>query len=201
MKAASSLRRKAAKNAISSGLDTLPAGLGTGPWSSPSSDAPSRSRYSGVSTFPVTIAFDPHAVAWAFQRRRACQADNPVLGGNVCGHAGYPADSADRGVVEDRPSASGAEHCRDLLLQAVEDAGELLQFRVPCHVIDGMNWPGGLLANLPAPSADNDGGAFRNDPAGHCPSNPARPSGDDHDLGRETADHGADLPATASRPR
>src|SRR6266496_3014583 len=100
MKAASSLRRKAAKNAISSGLDTLPAGLGTGPWSSPSSDAPSRSRYSGVSTFPVTIAFDPHAVAWAFQRRRACQADNPVLGGNVCGHAGYPADSADRGVVD-----------------------------------------------------------------------------------------------------
>src|SRR6266496_2294651 len=57
-----------------------------------------------------------------------------------------PGTAADRGVVEDRPSASGAEHCRDLLLQAVEDAGELLQFRVRCHVIDGMNWPGGVHA-------------------------------------------------------
>src|SRR5215467_3673880 len=88
MNADSSLRRKSTKDAISAGLETRPVGLGAGPGSAPSG---------GAQQIPVQRSVnvardqrvDLHAAARGLQRGRAGEADDPVLGGHVRGHAGY----------------------------------------------------------------------------------------------------------------
>src|SRR5204863_6864037 len=64
--------------------------------------------------------------------------------GNVWRHAGYSADPAYRGVVDDRAAAGGAGHRRDLELEAIEHAGQvLLQVRMPCRAGHGVDGAGG----------------------------------------------------------
>jgi hypothetical protein len=88
----------------------------------------------------------PHAPAGALQRRGAGQADHAVLGRGVGRHAGHPDHSRQCRVVDDRATARRQQR-RNLVLEAVEDAGEVLvQLRAPRRAVDLVHHPSGVDA-------------------------------------------------------
>src|SRR6266571_6974880 len=90
MKADSSLRRNATKDAISSGLETRPVGFDAGPGSSPWGGAPSRFRYSGVSTLPVTSALTRTPEAAHSSAAERVRPTTPCLAATYAARPGIP---------------------------------------------------------------------------------------------------------------
>src|SRR5215472_9573533 len=108
MNADSSLRRKATKDAISAGLETRPVGLGAGPGSAPSGGAPTRSRYSGVSTLPVTSALTRAPRPAASSAAERVRPTTPCLAATYAAMPGTPLGSqVTPGLPHPPPQPSG----------------------------------------------------------------------------------------------
>jgi hypothetical protein len=124
-KCASSLSRKATNAATSSGPATRPVGLGAERAArSTSGPTPSSSRYSGVSTLPVTRALmRMPSAAWASAAARVSPT-TPCLARDVCRQPANPGHAGDRSVVDHRTPTRGQQR-RQLRSKAVEDAGQV----------------------------------------------------------------------------